>query len=212
MNLARLQFITDSPALAEKACKSGIEWIQVRVKNADEKIWEEIATEIVGICKAHNVTCIINDNPYIAKYTNADGVHLGKDDISVAEARKLFEDKKMIIGGTANSIEDIKKLSDEKVNYIGLGPYRFTATKENLSPILGIEGYKNIMEQLKTSARIIPPIYAVGGIDTKDVEAIVSTGIYGLAVSSALSKEENMTDKINEFYSLIKIPTLNSLS
>jgi thiamine-phosphate pyrophosphorylase len=119
---------------------------------------------------------------------NATGVHLGKTDMPPAEARRILGDG-FIIGGTANTFEDIRRLTDEGVDYIGLGPFRFTATKKNLSPILGLEGYKDILSRCR-AAGIALPVLAIGGITVDDIPALMQTGVSGIAVSSAIRQAE----------------------
>ncbi len=198
---SRLQYITDSPQLAEQACKAGVRWIQARIKNQDEKTWTAMANDIAKICKTYNVTCIVNDSPEIAIRVTADGVHLGKKDMQLSEARKISKDRKIIIGGSANTVEDVIFYAEQRVDYMGLGPLRFTSTKKDLNPVLGMEGYKKIMEEVSKSDLMIPPIYAIGGITTDDVKNLLSTGVYGVAVSSAINEYENMNKTIQEFYS-----------
>ena len=177
--------------LADFACCGGADWVQLRVKNKSFDEWLKIAEETKLMCKKHNAKLIINDNVLIAKKIDADGVHLGKNDMKPSEARKILG-KKCIIGGTANSMKDIRWLMVERVDYIGLGPFRFTNTKENLSPILGLGGIKNSLENCKKE-KINIPIIAIGGIKKEDIETIVNTEIYGIAISSAINFSENKT-------------------
>lgn len=206
---SRLQYITDSPQLAEQACIAGVKWIQVRIKNTDEKTWTEKASEIVKICKQYGAICIVNDNLEMALKVGADGLHLGKNDMPIHEARKVLGHHKMIIGGSANTAQDVIELSREKVNYMGLGPLRFTSTKKDLNPTLGMDGYIRIMEELDGLSLKIPPIYAIGGILAADVESLVAIGIYGVAVSSAISGAKNINHAVQEFYSALGEKELN---
>ena len=180
--------------LTEMACENGIRWIQLRVKNKPFAEWLLIARDVKFICDQFKTTLIINDNVEIAKALNAHGVHLGKDDITIREARKILGNEK-IIGGTANSAEDILKLQNEGADYIGLGPFRFTSTKNNLPDILGLEGYHQIFK----SSNFQIPIIAIGGITSEDVEALINTGVYGIAVSSAINLAEDKEKIIRKF-------------
>jgi thiamine-phosphate pyrophosphorylase len=200
----RLQYITDSPQLTELTCKAGVRWVQARIKNKDEKTWIQIAGDITAICKKYNATCIINDNPEIALKVNADGVHLGQKDMSFSEAKKIFKNKKMIIGGSANTAEDIIKIAQQKINYMGLGPLRYTSTKKDLKQVLTIGGYKIIMDVIKKSSLRIPPIYAIGGVMVTDVHKLLWLGIDGIAVSSAISKANNINQEVGDFISVLK--------
>ena len=203
--LSRLQFITQphptlsSTQLIEEVCKSGVKMVQLRLKDTTEKEIYRLAKEAKLVCAKYGATLILNDYVTIAKDLDLDGVHLGKEDMSPIMARELLG-KDKIIGGTANNLEDILRLIDAKVNYIGLGPFRYTSTKKKLSPILGVDGYKNIVRELaKYSSMAIPPIYAIGGITVEDVSSILQTGVFGIAVSGAISNASNLKDSCSAF-------------
>jgi thiamine-phosphate pyrophosphorylase len=183
----KLQFITDSLQKTEEACKAGVKWIQFRLKELSQEQWEEQAREFVRICRSYEVVSIINDSPAIALAAGADGLHLGRNDMPVEETRKILADRPMIIGGTANTLEDLQMLCKLNVDYIGLGPFRFTTTKKNLSPMLGVEGYRRLLYDLKEEFQKFPPVYAIGGILPQDVKEILQAGVYGVAVSSAIA-------------------------
>lgn len=207
--LPRLQYITDSPHLAQQACKAGVKWIQIRIKNQDEKTWFEMAHDISKICRIYNVVHVVNDNLEIALRVNADGVHLGKKDMPVAEARRIIGNRKMLIGSSANIAEDVIQFAGQKVDYMGLGPLRFTFTKEDLNPILNMEGFKKTMKEVSRSGLSIPPVYAIGGVRAGDITGLLSVGVYGVAVSSAISGAENINYAVQEFFSLLGKKELN---
>ena len=194
--------------LAHEACEAGIKWIQLRIKisypySETEKIkLTSIAYEVKNICQKYNTTLIINDFVDIARQVNADGVHLGKNDMSVTDARKILGND-IIIGGTANTFDDILKLTNEGVNYIGLGPFKFTSTKKNISPVLGIEGIKNIVEKCNQN-NIYIPIIAIGGITLEDVSSILNTKVFGFAVSGAINQSDDRATAIKNFRNLIQ--------
>lgn len=196
MHISEIQFITNFQSKishveqVKQVVNGGIKWIQYRPKINDlSKILEE-GREIAELCKQHSVTFIVNDNVDLALELNADGVHLGKSDMSPEEARKILGEDK-IIGGTANTFVDIVTLINEGVNYVGLGPYSFTETKKNLSPVLGIEGYKEIFNTLK-ERNIEIPIIAIGGIKLRDIIALQNIGAHGIAISSLLSESDDV--------------------
>lgn len=135
----------------------------------------------------------------MAKVCDADALHLGLTDMTVLEARKIFNKK---IGGTANTFEHIKQRCLEKVDYIGLGPFKFTTTKDKLSPILGLDGYVEIINKMKTE-NLNVPIYAIGGIELQDIEAIMQTGVYGIAVSGLITNATNKKEIVKQIYSRI---------
>lgn len=192
--LKKIQYISqgDSPeqqlANISKALNAGCKWIQLRYKNKSIEEVRTLAKMVQKICRAYDATFIINDHVQVASEINADGVHLGLDDISVMEAKAVLKNK--IIGGTANTLEDVLQRVNEKCDYIGLGPFRFTATKEKLSPILGIEGYQEILKELK-NRNIDIPIYAIGGIEIEDFEKLEQAGVYGVAVSGLITHHKN---------------------
>jgi thiamine-phosphate pyrophosphorylase len=198
MLFPRLQYITDDPLQVEKACKAGIEWVQIRVKDKDEETWEEIANDCVSICKKFGVYSIINDHPQIALRTKANGVHLGLNDMPVSEAREIFGKTTMLIGATANRFEDVLNHIHQGCDYIGCGPFRHTETKKNLSPVLGLEGYEDIFKNMIVRG-VFVPVFAIGGIVVNDVDSLMRTGTYGVAVSSALTHAADMKTEISLF-------------
>ncbi|MBU3011751.1 thiamine phosphate synthase [Polaribacter vadi] len=199
--ICKLQYITQGKtpeehlSNLEKVCITGADWVQLRLKNLDVDVILETAKKAREITSKYQTKLIINDYYKIAKTVNADGVHLGKNDECPLIVRE-FLGSSFIIGGTANTVEDCKILLDKKVDYIGLGPYQFTKTKKNLSPVLGVLGYQNILEKLETKT----PIIAIGGIELKDVSEIINTGIYGVAVSGTITKDIHTVSK---FYQII---------
>lgn len=201
----RIQFITTSTEtlshvdVARKACEAGVKWIQYRNKNANSKIlWQE-ALQLKAVCKEFKATFIINDNPNLAFEAGADGVHLGKEDVSVEEARNLIGDK-FIIGASCNNIDDIIRAQYDGANYVGLGPYQFTKTKSNLNSILDKSGFEKVMNDY-AKKKLTIPVYAIGGVNDDDIEFFLSIGIYGVALSSALINSENMSNSFQKFNS-----------
>nr|WP_199076507.1 thiamine phosphate synthase [Pedobacter sp. ASV19] len=176
-----------------KALYSGCNWIQIRYKNRSESEVLQLTEQTKKmISNFPDVTLIINDHPRVALLTDAHGVHLGLSDSSVKEARALLGAHK-IIGGTANTINDLLQRTAEGCDYIGLGPYRYTTTKAKLSPILGLTGYQSLFSQLKELNVAHPPVYAIGGILPEDIEDLMKTGLYGIAFSGLLSQHPNPT-------------------
>jgi len=157
--------------------------------------------EVKTICDSYSTQLIINDYPDVALAIHAAGIHLGKNDISPVEARKKVGEK-MIIGGTANTFEDILLLNSLGCNYIGCGPFRFTTTKSNLSPILGLAGYKDIIEKCKLY-EIKIPIIAIGGIQLTDIQELMESDLYGVAVSSVLTDSQNISITTSAFMKVI---------
>jgi thiamine-phosphate pyrophosphorylase len=182
----------------KNALDAGCKWIQLRIKEEPEALILAYALEAAQLCKSYNAKLIVNDHPEIALKAGADGVHLGLEDMPVQEAREIVGEK-MIIGGTANTFEQVAQRAAEGVDYIGLGPYRFTRTKKKLSPILGLAGYTSIITQVRAEG-ISLPIIAVGGIEVDDVPFLLQTGVYGVAMSGAITHSSDRSSVVNDLY------------
>lgn len=166
------------------ALEGGCRWIQLRMKDAPAEEIIACAEEVLPLCRRHGAKFLLDDHVELVRQLSADGVHLGKNDMPVDEARKILGPD-IIIGGTANTIEDIIRLHKQGADYIGCGPFRFTTTKKNLSPILGLDGYKSIVLKMKELG-IDLPIVAIGGITVEDIPAVMGTGVSGIALSGAI--------------------------
>lgn len=202
-----IQFITHSNNRygyvdgARLALEGGCRWVQLRMKEATEAEFMAAAAEIGRLCKEHGATFVLDDHVEWVEKTGADGVHLGKNDMPINEARKILGSDK-IIGGTANTFEDVERLYRQGANYIGCGPFRFTTTKKNLSPVLGLEGYQHIVDQMKSHG-INLPIVAIGGILESDIKSILATGVSGIAVSGGILNAENPVEEMQRFLKLV---------
>ena len=185
-----IQFITnyhDDISLTEQTeyvLEAGCRWVQLRLKGADDAEIYMVGKALRQLCDRYEATLILDDVVRMVPVIGADGVHLGKQDMPVDEARKLLGPDK-IIGGTANTFEDVKRLAQQGANYIGCGPFRFTTTKKNLSPLLGLEGYAAIIEQMRQQ-QIDLPLIAIGGITVEDVPDLIDLGVSGIAISGAI--------------------------
>jgi thiamine-phosphate pyrophosphorylase len=205
--MEKLQFISQQNAQfthlesIKGACEAGVKWIQLRIKDADYSEILDSARAAKEICDKHDAKLIINDHPDIAAEIRAYGVHVGKDDMPIAEARKIVG-KNMIIGGTANTLEDVIHHYNAGADYVGLGPFRFTATKKKLSPVLGQEGYLRVMQELK-NRNIKIPVFAIGGITLADVKNIRETGVYGIAVSLVIAESLDKKKTVDSLNNLI---------
>ncbi len=177
----------------QKACSAGSELVQLHLKNVSEKKYLKIATAAREITSHFQTRLIINEHYKIAKDIKADGVHLGETDSCPTIARKHLYTWQ-IIGGTGNTLQDCETLISKEVDYISLGPFRVTTTKDNLNPVLGLNGYTAIIEALKTET----PIIGFGGITTEDVTDILETGISGIAVSREITRDFNLIRIFNE--------------
>lgn len=204
---ARLQFIshyTDEYSYLDSirmALEGGCKWVQLRMKGATDAEMLPVALEAQKMSKEAGATFIIDDHVELVKQIGADGVHLGKKDMPISEAREILGPD-FIIGGTANTFEDVKSHYESGADYIGCGPFRFTTTKQGLSPILGLEGYTHIAQQMKTCG--IPlPIVAIGGITAEDIPAIMQTGVTGIALSGTVLRAENPAEEMKKLIKMI---------
>lgn len=196
----KIHFITHAQDSSEKeqclaACKAGVDVVQLRMKQNSKEEILKAAKECRQICNEYNTLFIINDHLDIALESKADGVHLGLNDLNTKEARESTL-KNFIVGGTANTVEDIIQHYNNGVDYVGVGPFRHTNTKENLSPIVGAKGYKEIVQKLKEQ-NIDLPLVAIGGIKTKDVSEISNTGFDSIAISTLFINSDNKENLIS---------------
>ena len=186
----RLMYITHPhPTLSichqiELACHAGIKLVQLRLKDSGEAELLEYARAAVDICHRHDALLIVNDSVDVCLQADADGVHLGKEDEAVDRARLRLGDDK-IIGATCNTFADVQHAYRMGADYVGIGPFRHTTTKQRLSPILGIDGLADIALQMKAHGMYLPT-YAIGGITAADAGSIAECGIHGVAISSAI--------------------------
>ena len=182
------------------ALEGGCRWIQLRMKDATDDEVRPIAVEAQKLCRAYGAKFIIDDRVALVRELGADGVHLGKNDMPIREARRLLGSD-FIIGGTANTFEEAKAHYEASADYIGCGPFRFTTTKQKLAPVLGLDGYRQIIRKLR-AANITIPVVAIGGITKDDIPAILQTGITGIALSGTVLRAD---DPIAEMKHIINI-------
>ena len=207
-NSYKLQFIThfterysyvDS---ARIALEGGCRWVQLRMKDAEEAVMVETAIAVQRMCREYGATFIIDDNVALAKSIGADGVHLGKGDMPIVEARKILGEE-FIIGGTVNSFDDILyHLQNSMPDYFGCGPFRYTSTKRNLAPILGIEGYSDIIKQMREH-NIATPLIAIGGIAKEDIPQLLKSGVDGIALSGSILRAANPLQEMREIVDIL---------
>lgn len=188
-----------------KALEGGCQWVQLRMKEATEDEVASVAERLVPICKEYEAVLIIDDHVEVCRRVGADGVHLGKNDMDPAEAREILGDGK-IIGGTCNTFEDIVSING-KVDYIGLGPFRFTTTKEKLSPVLGLDGYQDIVWRCR-ERQINIPVVAIGGITESDIEPVLQAGPNGIALSGTVMNAVDPVAKTAEIVRLARQMTI----
>ena len=185
-----IQFITnyhDDISLTEQTeyvLEAGCRWVQLRLKGADDAEIYMVGKALRQLCDRYEATLILDDVVRMVPVIGADGVHLGKQDMPVDEARKLLGPDK-IIGGTANTFEDVKRLAQQGANYIGCGPFRFTTTKKNLSPRQRSAGCAGLAAHGRQQ-QIDLPLIAIGGITVEDVPDLIDLGVSGIAISGAI--------------------------
>lgn len=155
--------------IVETCIKNDIKVLQLRhKKKSDQEILND-AKELVSLAKGSNLKIIINDRVDIAMLANADGVHLGQGDISIADARKLMGNDK-IIGLSTHNLDQAKKALAEKPDYIGFGPVYATTTKEIPDPVVGCENLKKVLAMADV------PVVAIGGIFPVNIEHVMKAG------------------------------------
>jgi thiamine-phosphate pyrophosphorylase len=168
----------------EKTAKQGVTLVQLRSKNTDTKTFLNTAFQISEILTPLNIPFIINDRADIALACHADGVHLGQKDLPLHFARKILG-KNKIIGITAPGIQQAEKAQSQGANYIGVGPVFFTESKKKASEPLGLKQLSLIRKHIRI------PILAIGGINPQNVTQVISTGVDGVAVISAILDAES---------------------
>lgn len=203
----RLQFITPYGTSAEivdcvkDALEGGCRWVQLRMKDSRSREMLDVARQIEPMCHSVGATFLLDDRVDLVEITKADGVHLGKNDMSVSSARRVLGPG-YIVGATANNFNDIAAAVAQGADYIGLGPYRFTTTKKNLSPVLGLDGYQHIINRCSAEG-IHLPIVAIGGLDQRDFAGLCAAGVSGFAISGAIATAPDRVNKTEEITSQI---------
>ena len=169
---------------ARIALEGGCRWIQLRMKDATDEEVEPVAREVQTLCRDFGAYFVLDDRVELVKRLHTDGVHLGKLDMPVDEAR-AYLGPEFIIGGTANTFDDVQRLHRAGADYIGCGPFRYTTTKKNLAPILGLEGYRNILSQMEEWGINLPV-----------------TGLNGIALSGSILRAQ---DPVGEMKRIIEL-------
>ena len=209
-NMKQLQFISHFNGRygyldgIRLALEGGCRWVQLRMKDASEEEILACAKQAAPLCRSYDAVFLLDDHVELVERCGADGVHLGKHDLPVDEARAILGPER-IIGGTANTLEDVLRLHRQGADYIGCGPFRFTTTKKQLSPVLGLEGYRSIVSGMREHGVDIP-IVGIGGITPEDIDALMETGLDGIALSGTIlgaedpvAQTELIIKKLNKF-------------
>ena len=183
------------------ALEGGCRWIQLRMKDATDDEVRPIALVAQRLCREAGATFIIDDRVGLVRELHADGVHLGQNDMPIREARRLLGDG-FIIGGTANTFEQVRTHYESSADYIGCGPFRFTTTKQKLAPVLGLDGYRTIISEME-AAHIHIPIVAIGGITEEDISDILQTGVSGIALSGTVLRADDPVQKMKQLINTV---------
>lgn len=174
------------------ALEGGCRWIQLRMKHASTDEVRAAAAEALKLCRQYGAVLILDDRVELVRQCGADGVHLGLTDMPVAEARKILPKGQYIIGGTANTLDDIRLHAASGADYIGCGPFRFTTTKDKdkLAPTLGLNSYRQITEGMHREGITLPTV-GIGGVTPEDIPALAAAGLDGIAISGSILRAED---------------------
>ncbi|WP_051396013.1 thiamine phosphate synthase [Ignatzschineria larvae DSM 13226] len=172
----------------KEAVTNGVTFVQLRSEaEIDKGLWYKAAVALKPILKAHNIPFVINDHVDVALAVDADGVHIGQKDLPATVVRKLLGEEK-IIGLSVGSVEELKAVNFTVVDYVGVGPVFATTTKKDARPALGLDGLSAIVK-----AHACKKV-AIGGINASNAESVMSTGVDGIAVVSAICGQEDVAD------------------
>lgn len=205
-----LQYITSTTSKTsvtdqiKSVINGGCRWVQIRMKEASNEEVSNVVKEVKQLCADTGTILILDDRVELAKELELDGVHLGKNDMLPTQAREILG-ASPIIGVTVNSIDDIKQIRYFDVDYIGMGPFRFTETKKNLSPIVGLSGYKEAMDFIH-SEKIELPVVAIGGITINDIDDLINVGVNGIAVCGAIAEADDISVQTKKYLKLLNKP------
>lgn len=168
----------------EKSLINGVTFLQLREKNLEDKSFLDLAIEMKELAHGYNVPFVINDNIDIAMKSDADGVHIGQDDMSVAEARKIIG-KDKILGVSAGTVQEAIQAEKLGADYLGVGAIFSTDTKKDAGDVT-FETLKNICESVNI------PVVAIGGINKDNISSLKGSGIDGVSVISAILAQKNI--------------------
>lgn len=187
ISIGRLHVITDTllqrrfdhAALAERAIEGGAEVVQYREKVATTQALIQTACSLLEISRRRRVAVIVNDRADVAWAADADGVHVGTEDLPISMARRLLGPAK-IVGGSADDVEQALEAARAGADYVGIGPIFPTSSKGDAGIVLGID-------RLARAVALCPvPLIAIGGISLENVDQVLATGVHGIAVLSAV--------------------------
>jgi len=187
-------------SIIREAVDAGVTLVQLRGKNLEIRAFLNLAVQASEFLKSRNIPLIINDRIDVALACEADGVHLGQEDLPLPIARKIMR-KERLIGISVNTIKEAEESEAEGADYIGVGPIFYTSSKEDLRSILGFEGLKAIRNKVKI------PILAIGGINAENAGDVIVSGADGIAVISAIMDAKNITEATRNLLEAIRTLT-----
>ncbi|MFW5754097.1 MAG: thiamine phosphate synthase [Marinilabiliaceae bacterium] len=170
--------------IVQKAVAGGVTMVQLREKNAPTNEYIREALSVKELLKQHKVPLIINDRVDVALAVDADGVHIGQNDMPWHMARRLLGRDKLI-GLSVESVEQLEEANKADVDYIGISPVFTTPTKEDIEKGLGLEGTAEIVR------KSVHPSVAIGGIKPGNAVEVLNTGVNGISVVSAICSAED---------------------
>ncbi len=177
-----------SVEVLECIAKSGAKIVQLREKSMNEEQFYELACEYRKITSKYNMLLIINDNIKLALKINADGVHLGQDDMSICEARKLAPN--LILGSSTHDKTELLQAQEDGADYINIGPIYSTQTKVLAMGALGLDLLKDLIPFTSI------PFTVMGGIKHQHIKGLVSIGASKIAMVTEITQAENITETV----------------
>ncbi len=186
---------------AEIACNQGAKWIQYRCFSKSEEEMLEELHQIASICDDWGTTLIVTDHYQLLTAADIQGVHIEEMNADISLVREIIGEDKTL-GASATNLSQLINHIKNGADYIGCGPFSHTETKPNAEKHWGTAGYKEAVSELEKLNFNIPLI-AVGGIDLDNVEALMQTGIHGVAVAAAINKSRDPTAIFKQFYRLL---------
>lgn len=205
--IEKLHFIThDIPSLnhvqqTEQACEAGAKWIQYRCLTKDDPGLLNDLEQIASICDDWGATLIVTDHIHLKGKADIQGFHIEDMNADFTTIREQLGEE-FTLGGSSNTVEGLIRLHKEGADYAGFGPFQITTTKPNNAALLGLQGYEKAMIRLKELGLEFP-VLAVGGVNLQDVDALMQTGIFGIAASAAINQAEDLGEAYKAFYNKI---------
>lgn len=180
----------------ELALQGGVKIIQVREKNLPAADYIKLAADALKLTRAHGAFLIINDSVEVARAAGADGIHLGQEDMPVAEVRKILG-QDAVIGVSVKTVEEVVRAEKDGADYLAVSGVFPTGTKEDLGYCPGLDGVK----QIRQHARL--PVIGIGGINLHNCRSVIESGAHGVAVVTAITMSEDIPHTCRAFLEII---------